>query len=103
MNTKTTVDLNIIRQSPELFTWGAVIAIHTLGRYTFVEYNRDGMFGADHNISNSWYVYVDEKKTNYSASSLEIAMVYAISYANMDGPNEAGWMTTAAMKVLRRD
>ena len=73
-----TTDLEVIRERPRLFTWGTILHVHDIGSYTIVEYkdNKDG--------KPLFHVYVDNKSTNTSTTTLEGALVYAIAYKHLE-------------------
>jgi hypothetical protein len=97
----TTTDLAVIRESPALFAWGAIHAIHDIGRYTFIAYQErlpsNATLGRVSRILFS--VYVDGKTTSTSTGSLESAMLCAIAYGKLE-VNHARWMHVAALKLM---
>jgi len=100
MRIQTTTELETIRKDPRRFTWGQVVQIHDLGRYTFVEYlKKNYEKESEFDDQPSFHVYVDGKTTNNSCDSLESAMVLAIARGKME-PNSGGWMAQAACKLL---
>ena len=94
---KKTTDLDVIRRTPSRFTWGRVVTIHDIGRYTLVEY-----------VSQSsekppvvyFHSYVDGKTTHSSHTSLESGLIYAIAVGAIENVNDARHMARAACKVL---
>jgi len=73
------------------FTWGELIQLHEIGKYTFGEYHpwkRDGitvLTGEADTITN-FHVWINGWDSARSYSSLEAAMAGAIAYA-FDGAN----------------
>lgn len=100
---KDTTDLQEVRSSPGRFTWGKVWAIHSIGRYTFVEYfgraYKDGHPTGEDETKPSFHIYVDGKSTSKSASSIESALIHAIALGKLEA-NEARWMVIGALKLL---
>jgi len=98
-----TTDLEEVRKRPTRFTWGKVIGIHTIGRYTFVEYfgraYENGHPTGEDETKPSFHIYVDGKSTSQSASTIESALVHAIALGKIE-VNAARWMTIAALKLL---
>lgn len=101
MEPKTT-DLKAVIENPRLFTWGKVVQVYTVSRYTLVEFEpQDRPVEADwHPWKNQFQVYVDGKDQAMSEVSLERALVLAISIATIVDSNEAASMSRAACKVL---
>lgn len=102
-NAKTTTDLSIIRNPNTVhrFTWGRILTIHEVGRYTIVEFFPRII--PSQNIDSSkteFHVYVDGKNTSISAGTFDQALVTAVAYGNIASPNQALNMAHAAMKVL---
>lgn len=99
---ESTTSLEIIRHSPRRFTWGRVIAIHDVGRYTIVEFEPTPTEGRviDVKPKTSYYVYVDGKDRRASTHSIEGAMLLAISRANFSDPGTGDLMVQAAAKLL---
>lgn len=93
----TTTDLETIRTRPNRFTWGRVITIHDIGRYTLVEY-----VSQSHDKPSVVYFhsYVDGKSTHSSQTSLESGLICAIAAGSIDDANEPCHMARAACKVL---
>lgn len=97
-----TTDLEKIRNG-EPFTWGKVIAIHDIGRYTLLEY----LGRAYQNChatgkleeKSTFHIYVDGVSTSSGASSLESGLIHAIAIGRLE-INAARWMAIAANKLL---
>jgi|SRR6478752_4867938 len=100
---KDTTDLEEVRKRPSRFTWGKVIGIHTIGRYTFVEYfgraYENGHPTGGDETKPSFHVYVDGRSTSQSAGSIESALILAIALGKLE-VNHAGHMATACLKIL---
>lgn len=96
---KKTTDLSTIRAQPNLYTWGQIIRIHDLGKYAFVQHYWNYVDNKDSKES-SFSIYIDEKDIGRSCSSLESAMITAVSFSKLKEPNTAGWMASAAMKLF---
>lgn len=100
-----TTDLDLVRMQPNRFTWGKVEKIHDLGRYTFIEFTsrlqaRNVTKGTTLSPSVEFHIYVDGRETNQSASTIEGAMLTAISIAKVENPNTAAHLCFAAAKLL---
>lgn len=91
--TKTT-DLDIVRKERSRFTWGTVLEVHDVGRYTIIEYRQ-----RDNEEAIFFHVYVDGKSTSNSTTSLDGALLIAIAMSNLE-PNEARYMAMGASKLL---
>lgn len=94
-----TTDLNKLRCGHP-FTWGTVIKIHDVSRFTLVEFmdNRsEQIVGARDSIL--FHVYVRDKDTHESCVSFDAALICAIARDRME-PNRARWMAIAAAKIL---
>lgn len=104
MNTRMTTDLDVIKNHPHRFVWGKIVQIHTLGRYTFVEYREyrytRGTQGDGSEGEISFHIYVDGRSTSHSASTLDSALIEAIALANQPDQNHAIWMARAAKMLL---
>lgn len=98
-----TTDLATIRTWGSAFTWGMVLTIHDIGRYTIVKYApRDMGVGKDRTHINpdrepEYHIYVDGKDTSQGAKTLESALVCAIAHATV-APHTP--MASAACKLL---
>jgi hypothetical protein len=90
-----TTDLNLLRKTPNHFTWGHIRAIHDIGPYTIIEYTSAG------SGIRQFHVYVDGKDTSTATLSLEGALVEAIARKSLaDNPNTARYMAIGACKLL---
>lgn len=87
-----TTDLAIIRKDPHRFTWGKVISIQDIGRYTIVTSINDSV------TQSSFHAYCDGEDTQTYASSVGAALILAIAYGSLD----VNWdiMAKAACKLL---
>ena len=75
-----TTDLDAIRNG-NAFTWGKVVRVHEIGRYAIVEYLERKMNSRELSGHTLFHVYIDGKDRSRSCSSMEGAIVTAISYA----------------------
>lgn len=98
MEQKTT-DLKAIIENPRLFTWGKVVQVYTISRYTLVEYKPQDSKPGDH-WGTQFQVYVDGKDQSMNEVSLERALVLAISLGSIESRSEGPAMARAACKVL---
>jgi hypothetical protein len=104
---KYSTDLNVIRNSPHLFTWGKVVAFHDVGPYTIVEYKREIQTQPQRALHTStsyegvstFHVYVEGNSTSSSETSLDNALLLAIGLRNC-GINEGRHMALAASRCL---
>ena len=99
MNKDLTTNLERIRRAPMSFTWGNPVAFHDVGRYTIVEYIREGKDESE----KAFHVYVDGRSTNNACSTLEKALILAIAFGSGQGINIAGHMAQAACRLLVPD
>jgi hypothetical protein len=92
----STTDLEVLRKYPHRFTWGHIIQIHVLKRYTIVE------FVQPHPESEltRFHVYVDERDTNRGAETFESALLLAIAIGQLGPTGHADEMARAAQKLL---
>lgn len=99
---ETTTELAAVRGRRK-FTWGKVVAVHDIGRYTFVEYKshayENGDPTGDLESVSSFHIYLDGQSTSNSAKSLESAMLHAVALGKLE-VNEARWMAIGAMKLM---
>ena len=97
-----TTDLNLLRLG-DPFTWGTLVKIHDIGRYSFVEYKAyefiESQSTGKFEEQSSFSVYVDGEATSSSCKSLEHALLYAIAYGKLE-VNAARWMAMAAVKLM---
>lgn len=70
-----TSKLDVIRHSPDLYTWGNIIKIHNIGDYSIVEYE-----GEDDGGGLSFAPYTNGKDLKISFATLEKALIYTIAY-----------------------
>ncbi len=95
----TTTDLDVVRKRASKFTWGEVVKIHDIGRYTIIEYISRDLGDGKH---LTFHIYVDGESLSVGTSSLEEALVYGVAYHFADNdPNRARHAAWAAMKVLK--
>lgn len=95
-----TTDYRAVRETKAPFTWGKVVKWHDLGeRVALLEYT-PRKIGADEPLPVSFHIYVDQRCTSASASTLFAAAIYAIAVASLGEPNRARWMAIAANKLL---
>jgi len=92
---KKTTDFNVIKNHPLKFVWGKIVKVHKAGPYDIVEYHPDSAPS-----ETLFHVYVDEQSTNWSATSIEGALLLAIAKKRLDEVNTATHMAQAAMKLL---
>lgn len=84
MENKRTTELRVLRKHPNQYTWGSIINIIDLDRYTFVLY-RERKLNSDEITDNRLYtVYVDGIDRGLGAKSLEEAMILGIAATNPD-------------------
>jgi len=97
-----TTNLEEIRNGAR-FTWGRVVKIHDIGRYSFVEfYGRayeNGHPTGKLEEKTSFHVYVDGKSQSNSCGSLESALILAIAFDKLE-INHAWHMASAVNKIL---
>lgn len=92
----TTTDLEAIRKTPSLFTWGRINQIHDIGSYTIVEYE-------DRTTKEtSFHVYVDGRSTHNSTGTIEGALLIGMARKHLE-VNEARYMAMGAAKLLGID
>jgi len=81
-----TTDLNLVRDNPQRFTWGNVISIMDVGRYTFINFepncDRQEAVDVSDETRFAFHIYIDGKDSSHSAGSLDQALVLAISLRN---------------------
>lgn len=99
MNYQPTTDLDLVKKGHP-FTWGVVLNIHTLGRYTFVEYSSRLLDGVQDGLEDvsTFHLYVDGASTGCGFTSLEGAMLYAVAIIKL--PAHERGMAIAAAKLL---
>lgn len=90
-------ELTITRARKEKGWLGEVVAVHTIGRFDFVEYWHEPASNSDpgQQAKLAFASYVDGKSTSNSHGSIEEAMVYAVAYLH-DGGGETRGNTRAA-------
>lgn len=92
-----TTNLAALRIEPKRFTWGEVVTIHDIGRYSLVEFN-----SSDHRANEGahrYSVYVDGEAIGHGYGSLDQALIAAIAWGNGHGASEAA----CAWKMLRKE
>jgi hypothetical protein len=94
-----TTDLERVRRTPARFTWGKVLAIHDIGRYTIAEYKPRKVGHNDTPAELAFHVWVDGRCTHSSESTLERALVLAIAHGTQQG-NAASHFAVACYKIL---
>jgi hypothetical protein len=109
-----TTNLAAIHEEPDRFSWGRVRAIHDVGTFTIVEFNRrplregeadtdpaKGLSADTASEAIRFYVYVEGRPTASSTDSFEEALILALAFkgAKMD-PNAARWAALYAAKML---
>lgn len=87
------MDLAILRDHPRRFTWGVVVNIFDVGRYTIVE-------GVEVNGRATFYAYVDGQDTKAAATNIEGAMLLAIANAQLGDRTKAERRAEAAAVLL---
>ncbi len=75
------------------FGWGTVVKTHTIGEYQIIEYVNKEI----HHFSS----YVNFKSCHTSNSSLEAALINAISINSIE-VNEARYATTCILRILKK-
>ncbi len=99
--TDKTTDLPALRKGAR-FTWGEIVKIHDVGRYTLVEYIMRPLGNASLPIeakAPSFSCYVDGVEQSVSSTTLEGALLLCMSRAHLEA-NEARYMAIAAAKLL---
>lgn len=67
------------------YTWGELVNIHEIGNYLIVEYKNEerGQHGqiisGTYDGTNSFHPYINGRDTNCSFSSLDMALIHAVS------------------------
>lgn len=88
----TTTDLEQIEVTPQHYTWGEVIEVHTIGQYSFVEYHpwetRGSIIlsGQPNYGARAFGAYIDGRSISRSYDSLDAALVGVVGYRH-DGTN----------------
>ena len=77
-----TTDLQELKNG-EKFTWGNLIAIHTIGQYDIVEY--DCIYRGE-NTGRRFHIYIDGKSQSRAYQSMDAALVGCIA-VKADGLN----------------
>jgi hypothetical protein len=94
----TTTDLVTIKERPDLFTWGQILKLHTVGDFTVVEYlDRKVLSFPQRTLFHAYHKHND---LHSSHESLEAALIYCIARKKIDNPNDARYMAMAAAKLL---
>lgn len=90
-----TTNLAIIKDKLDLFTWGSIVRLYTVGPYDIVEYHpwkrslRGTVFTGEGDADKTeFHVYVDGKSTSHGFGTLDAALAGAIAY-RIEGPNHA--------------
>jgi hypothetical protein len=71
------------------FSWGEVLAVHTIAEYTIVEYTpvRSGNVSpADHDPSPMFHCYIGDRDTSHTHDRLDLALAHCIAF-KYDGLN----------------
>lgn len=64
------------------FSWGKVVAGHQIGRYGIIEYLERNMNSRELSGRTLFHVYVDGRDQSVSCSSLDAALLAAVSLAH---------------------
>lgn len=95
-----TTDITPIRTFPRRFSWGTVIQIHDVGpSYTIVEFLPIRRGEEVTEQEHLFHVYVDGKDCCVSTTTLDGALILAMSRKNLE-PNKGRYMAMAACKLL---
>ncbi len=94
---RPTTDLAALRNGTK-YTWGRLVAIHDIGRYTVVESVRDR--GPDLEPVPMFSAYVDGRNTCVSSTTMEGALVIALAVGNTADINEAHHNSRCAARIL---
>jgi hypothetical protein len=73
------------------FTWGKIVKFHEYGIYTIGEYIESDKFSKDGVRETLFHIWVNGKSTSHSSSSLESAIIDAISYEHDGANSQAGY------------
>jgi hypothetical protein len=99
MRSIDTTDLEQLRNGAS-YTWGSLIKIHDIGRYSIVEYKPRKIGISDRIQEVGFGCYVDGEKLSTSSNTLEGALILCIAQGSIKETNEARHMAYAAYKVL---
>ncbi len=98
-----TTKLEVIRKTPSRFTWGKIVKIHDVGRYTIVESDEEKLRGKamPKATERSFHCYVDGACLGRSAPTLEGALVLCMAHGLLGSLNQStDYMAQAALKLL---
>lgn len=95
----STTDLEEVRKQRRRFTWGRVLEIHDIGRYTLIEYIANPGRMPEPDPKPKFHVYVDGKDTCSGTATLDEGLVLAIAHGKLE-VNEARWMARSILKLL---
>jgi hypothetical protein len=79
---------------------GTITAIHSIGAYDLVEYVQKEISNSPDNGKTFYSVFCDGVNAGMSCPSIDTALLSAIARRNIDEPNTARWMCSAAEKLL---
>ena len=88
-----TTDLKLIKAGAP-FTWGNILKIHEIWRYTIIE-----AAGRD-NGGPLFHCYVDDKYIHHASKTMEGALILCFAAQYTQNPNDAGHNARCAGKVL---
>lgn len=98
-----TTDLEVIRKTPSMFTWGVVQDIYDVGPYTVVEACRPSHTVGEAVSSTprkDFHCYVDGKSLSRSAPTLESALIICFAFKLLGKEQQTDYMAQAAYKLL---
>lgn len=101
-----TTKLEIIRKTPSRFTWGEIVKICDIGRYTIIEAKKDKSLKprrgetAPKEEERSFHCYVDGECLGRSVDTLEGALVLCMAFGLLGSSQATDYMAQAALKLL---
>jgi hypothetical protein len=78
-----------LKEDLQRFPWGTITNVHTLGKYTLIEYVQKEIFNSVTNGHTLFSGYVNDKGTSQSWGSLEAGIIGLITRNKLGANNDA--------------
>lgn len=95
-----TLDLSVIRRLPNRYSWGSIVKIHDIGRYSIVESDDTFNRGPHVVVERHYHCYVDGKEIGRAADNVDEALILCVAFGRLGEGTLSDYMAKAALKLL---